>query len=169
MINMADIFTIGHSNLEINRFIGILKDNEISVVVDIRSVPFSRFSPQYNRKNLENEFAKRSILYEYEGNDLGGRIKDKECYITKTIPDRKTNIAQLIDFTVLENKIWFQNGIKKIIELSSGNKTVIMCSEENPDNCHRKLLVGKKLELLGHRIIHLRSKLNNEEQFFLNF
>jgi len=155
---MTDIFTVGHSNIDINRFLNLLEIHKIAVVVDIRSVPYSRFSPQYNQKNLETELAKKAIKYIFEGNSLGGRIEDKECYLGKTIPDRKKNIAELIDFNVLKTKTWFQKGIEKLIELSNKNRVAVMCSEENPDRCHRKLSVGKELELRGLRVIHLRSK-----------
>jgi uncharacterized protein (DUF488 family) len=64
----------------------------------------------------------------------------------------------LIDFDVSKRRVWFRKGIEKVIELSEKNRIAVICSEENPDRCHKKLLVGRELELLGFKVVHLQSK-----------
>ena len=147
------IYTIGHSNLPIDKLIELLKNHSIAMVFDIRSIPYSRF-PQFNRENLMQTFDNLGITYIWEGETLGGRIQDP--YKAKIVPDRKTNIAELIDYDYLIGREWFQNGITGLIEVSRQKATVIMCSEENPARCHRSLLVGRRLIELGVKVCHIR-------------
>jgi uncharacterized protein (DUF488 family) len=152
------IHTIGHSNLGIDLFWAILVKANIDMLVDIRSVPYSRFYPQFNRGNIEKTAQNENIQYVFEGTNLGGRITDDECFNDGRIPTRKNNIAELVNYEVLKNKTWFQSGINKVIQLASANNVVIMCSEEDPSRCHRNLLIGRRLAELGFVINHIRSK-----------
>ena len=151
------VFTIGHSNLLLDKFIALIKMHNVDAVVDIRSVPLSRYCPQYNKENLRNELIKRSISYIFMGDLLGGRIADPSCYKSRSIPARKVNIAELIDYDELLKRNWFQEGIRKLIDLARSNKVVIMCSEEEPARCHRNLLVGRRLFEQGYVVEHIRA------------
>jgi uncharacterized protein (DUF488 family) len=166
---MEEIYTIGHSNMKIEKFLGLLKRYGIETLVDIRSVPFSRFNPQFNRKALAAVLAESGIKYVFEGERLGGRIRDVDCYYDKKLPDKKTNPADAVDFSALEKKAWFAEGIRDLIGIGAESRTAIMCSEEDPEKCHRKKLVGRKLEMMGARVAHVRSKLpaaNPEDGLF---
>lgn len=154
--SMDTIYTIGHSNLHSDRFLDLLKKYNITMVVDIRSVPFSRFYPQFNKENLAKSLDMAGINYIFEGDRLGGRIKDKECFISRQIPKRKNNIAELVDFEVLKKRDWFNQGINNIIERSKSNCVSILCSEEQPLRCHRNLLVARYLFDLGYKVLHIR-------------
>lgn len=149
------IFTIGHSNLSINRFIELIKIHSIETVYDIRSVPYSRF-PQFHKDNLSKELQNQDINYIWGGDVLGGRIKEPECYKAKIVPEVKINVAELIDYDELICRDWFQKGITDLIEISQRTRTAIMCSEENPARCHRSLLVGRRLVELGVKVNHIR-------------
>jgi uncharacterized protein (DUF488 family) len=155
---MNTVYTIGHSNLPIERFVRLLHENKIELIVDIRSVPYSRFNPHFNKTNLERSLHSAEIGYVFDGGRLGGRITDPECYIARCLPESNAHPAELVDFAVLEKKPWFAAGIEELVRAAGERRTAIMCGEENPDRCHRKLLVGRKLASLGIEVFHLRSK-----------
>jgi uncharacterized protein (DUF488 family) len=150
------IFTIGHSNLPIERFIALLKTNDMEVLADVRSVPYSRFCPQFNAKRLEASLAEASIGYVFLGDRLGGRIQDPECFIGKVIPPKGGNFASAVDYGVLREKAWFNEGIEALLALAERSRTSIMCAEEDPAKCHRSILIGRRLAELGHQVVHLR-------------
>jgi uncharacterized protein (DUF488 family) len=152
------IYSIGHSNLDVQGFIDLLKKNGVDCLVDIRSIPQSRFCPQFNKTRLEAVLRENGIQYLYEGASLGGRIKDIDCFIDKKLPEKKTDFAKSIDYNVLKTKSWFNEGIRRVIELNAKNTPALMCMEEDPDKCHRSILVGRRLEEEGIRFIHIRSK-----------
>ncbi|MBN1646806.1 MAG: DUF488 domain-containing protein [Spirochaetales bacterium] len=102
-------------------------------MVDIRSVPYSRFCPQFNKTKIENTLLENNIRYIFGGDNLGGRINDPECYLNKQIPERKTNIAELINYDILKTRSWFIEGIHTLIKLTGQYIVAIMCSEEDPD------------------------------------
>jgi uncharacterized protein (DUF488 family) len=82
------VYTIGHSNLTINKFIELLKNHSIETVYDIRSTPYSRF-PQFNKENLSQTLENHHLAYIWGGENLGGRIKDPQCFQAKTVPEIK--------------------------------------------------------------------------------
>lgn len=162
---MGDIYTIGHSNLTIDRFIVLLKQNEITRLIDIRSVPYSRFYPQFNKDRLAESLLLSNILYMFEGDCLGGRITDKDCYINKVLPQRKTNIAELVNYDILVQKDWFIKGINNIININADCNSAVMCSEEQPLRCHRNILVARRLIELGYKIKHIRGNGDLEDAY----
>src|SRR5215212_4520770 len=68
------IFTVGHSNQTVEHFLRLLQQHEVDVVVDIRSQPYSRFAPQFNRESLKHDIRNAGIQYMFLGDELGGRI-----------------------------------------------------------------------------------------------
>jgi uncharacterized protein (DUF488 family) len=152
------IYTIGHSNLDIRIFIELLKNQGIDCLIDIRSVPFSRFCPQFNKARIEAVLAESAIRYVYEGESLGGRVKDLDCYVDKKLPEKKTDFAKAIDYEILKTRPWFDEGIRRVVSMAEKNKVALLCMEEDPDKCHRTILVGRRLRELGIDLVHLRSK-----------
>ncbi len=159
---MNPLFTIGHSNHPMEAFAGLLRQHLISVVVDVRSVPFSRFYPQYNRERLAKALEACHVLYAFEGERLGGRIQDRECYLARQLPQRKVNLAELVDYEVLVRRDWFVQGVNHLVERGSTDRIAILCSEEQPERCHRNLLVARRLLELGHEVFHIRGNGNLE-------
>jgi uncharacterized protein (DUF488 family) len=155
---MGTIYSIGHTNLDVQVFIDILKKYGIDCLVDIRSIPQSRFCPQFNKARLQAVLEESGIRYVYEGASLGGRIRDVDCFVDKKLPEKKEDFAKSIDYEVLKTRPWFDEGIRRVIELSERNKVVLMCMEEDPVRCHRSILVGRRLAEEGIELIHLRSK-----------
>lgn len=161
------VFTIGHSNLPVERLFELLKSSNIKVVYDIRNVPYSRF-PQFNKEKLTQSLQESEINYIFGGEKLGGRISDPTCYKDKVVPERKVNIAELVDYSELKKHDWFQYGIEQLIHVSEKFRTAIMCSEENPARCHRNLLVARRLVELGVVVYHIRGDGHLETAIFEN-
>jgi uncharacterized protein (DUF488 family) len=157
-ISPNTIYTIGHSRHPMDTFLTLLTDRSITLLIDIRSVPYSRFSPQYRKENLQKACEGAKIRYTYLGDELGGRITDPECYIGRVLPADWKNPAAHIDLDILKNKPWFRHGINLVMEEARLERVAIMCSEEDPDRCHRSILVGKVLEEEGCKLIHIRKK-----------
>jgi uncharacterized protein (DUF488 family) len=152
------IHTIGHSKLPIDRFLSLLAENRIKLLVDIRSVPYSRFAPQFNRKALEAVLLEAGFEYLFLGDKLGGRIQDPDCYLEGKLPEMKAGMAALVDYEALKAKAFFAEGVAELLSRAGEGSSAIMCSEEDPDRCHRKLLVGRRLLEEGVELVHIRSK-----------
>ena len=164
MLNKIEItpsvYTIGHSNVPVTRIIDLLKQYSIDVVVDVRSSPYSHYSPQFNRESFENSLKQAGLEYKFAGDYLGGRPKDPDCYKNKEIPDGKADYLSLVDYPKVMTKDWFQKGISRLIKLSEQQRVVILCSEENPTICHRHHLIGKYLIQHGFTVVHIRNNGN---------
>lgn len=147
-LNQTVIHTIGHSNHEFKNFLHLL--NEIEILVDVRSYPSSKYVPQFNinilRKELENIGIKYAFMEdEYVGNILGGRPRDDECYEN----------GEVVYERIME-KWWYKEGISTLIGFADKKRTAIMCSEEDPYECHRHNLIAQSLLKRGITIIHIR-------------
>ena len=139
------IYTIGYGNRIIEDFINLLHRNKIDYLIDIRTNPFSRFNPNFRRKSLELHLINNEIRYLFFGSELGGKPKDQSCY---------TN--EKVDYEKIKVKPFFKSGIDELLKLvESGNTVALMCAEQSPVHCHRKLLVGEHLESLGYSVIHI--------------
>jgi uncharacterized protein (DUF488 family) len=139
-------FTIGHSDYSIDCFIQLLKKHDINNLVDIRSTPYSQHSSQFNRELLAADLRANNILYVYMGNQLGGR---------HTNPDLLFQDGK-VDYTKVKQTTNFIDGIEKIIqEIKKDCKIALMCSEKDPFDCHRFVLVACELENKGVTVKHI--------------
>ena len=77
----AQIFSIGHSNHSIDKFLSLLESSKINMIVDVRSAPFSRMFPQFNQEALKKSLRENSIGYLFLGDQIGGRSNDPEDYL----------------------------------------------------------------------------------------
>jgi uncharacterized protein (DUF488 family) len=143
------LLTIGHSNHTIEQFVQLLQDNGIQMVVDVRSSPYSRYNPHFNREFLESTLKHRQILYKYEGKDLGGRPPDPSCYKKRELPKKEEgselDYLHEVDYPEVMRKAWFKKGIERLIALAEEQTTTILCSEEDPAQCHRHHLIVRYL------------------------
>jgi len=137
------LFTIGHSNHSIEKFIRLLEDNCIMTLVNVRSAPFSRYNPQFNKENLENTLSGYSIEYAYAGKYLGGRPSDPACYKNRELPLEGIDYLYEVNYLEVMKRPWFIQGIIHLLELVNEQTTVIMCSEEDPAECHRHHLIAQ--------------------------
>jgi uncharacterized protein (DUF488 family) len=141
---MNKLYTIGHSNHAIDRFTQLLKMHAITAIGDVRSSPYSKYMPQYNREPLQKVLKENHIAYVFLGNELGPRSQDPACYV-----DGRVQYARL---TQTET---FQRGIQRI---SMGMKTyciALMCAEKDPLSCHRMILVCRVLRSKPVEINHI--------------
>jgi len=145
MGSVVEIFTIGHSNVVADRIIDLLQQNEIALVVDVRSVPHSRFAHQFNKRLFAHTLDTASIGYTYARQALGGRPDDPACYEN----------GELI-YALVQRQPWYQEGIDRLLELAQVQRCAIMCSEEDPDRCHRQHLVAQTLLDRGVAVWHIR-------------
>lgn len=144
------IWTVGHSNHALETFEGMLEANGIEYVVDVRSYPYSKFVSQFDRENLEGSLRSRGFKYLYLGRELGGRPEDQSHFDDEG--------RALYDRMAATNE--FRSAIDRLVDGSNENQIAIMCSCGKPDECHRRLLVGR---VLAERGIELRHVLPNWE------
>jgi uncharacterized protein (DUF488 family) len=140
------VFTIGHSNHSTERFFGLLKKYGIEAVVDTRSHPYSRHAPRFNASSLEAALSKEGFEYLFLGEELGGRPRGGEYY---------DDIGR-VDYALVGCSRPFLDGISRLEKEIRARTVVLLCSEENPARCHRRLLVGRALEELGFTLRHIR-------------
>ena len=142
-----ELFTIGHSNHSAERFVNLLESVGIDEVVDVRSTPYSQWAPFANRENLEKLLSSLEIHYLYLGDSLGGHIPDLQG-------NKKAD--RLKAYEEIRQMPAFQNGINRLIDELDRRRVCILCAEEDPESCHRRLLVGKSIIGQGIHVIHLR-------------
>ncbi len=140
------IFTIGHSNHPIENFLSLLEKHEIDVVVDARSSPFSKFSPQFNQQNLKLSIRVAGRKYLFLGLELGGMPRDSSFY---------DNEGYVLYWKIAESEL-FQQGIQRLRTGIAAYTVALLCGEEDPLHCHRRLLIGRVLRQLGVELIHIR-------------
>lgn len=137
------LFTIGHSNHTLDKFIRLLKTNGVQTLVDIRTAPYSRYNPQFNKASLEAELPRHGIRYTFAGQQLGGRPSDPACYKSRVLPEEETDFLHEVDYPAIMEREWFLKGIKRLLELTGEQPTAIVCSEEDPAACHRHHLIAQ--------------------------
>ena len=140
-----ELYTIGHSAHPIHIFINLLIANNIKFLVDIRSVPASRWHPQYNKAALDKVVSENQIGYIYAGRRLGGRPKDPTCYDPAVLAEKGVKHPRA-NFSKLMTREWFVQGITDLVKQMKKGKTAILCSEEDPHRCHRHALIAKFLK-----------------------
>lgn len=150
---MSTLYTVGHSNHSIEKFIGLLTANGITAVADVRSQPFSRRHPQFNKERLAATLSQRGIAYVFLGKELGARSDDPSCY-----ENGKVQYARLAATPL------FKSGIERVLAGAEKFRIALMCAEKEPLDCHRTLLVSRALESAGARIEHILADASVEPQ-----
>jgi uncharacterized protein (DUF488 family) len=135
---MRTILTIGHSTHSYEEFLRLLRGAGVTAVADVRSSPFSRHQPQFNKTELKRELKLDKIEYVFLGDELGGRPKDKTLFCEGVADYEKMALTRE-----------FKKGLDRISEGSNKFRIALMCSEHDPLDCHRCLLVGRALKSRG--------------------
>lgn len=143
---MSTVYTIGHSAHSTERLAGLLREYRIDVVVDTRSAPYSRFAPQFDRELLQRSLAEAGIRYLFLGGELGGRPKAAEYY------DAQGHVL----YGRITSDRGFAAGIERLERGIAEFRVALLCGEEDPAHCHRRLLVGRVLAERGHELKHIR-------------
>lgn len=138
------LYTIGHSNHPIEHLVTLLRQHQITAVCDVRSKPYSRYNPQFDREDLKAALATRGITYVFLGKELGARSEDPACYLYGKV-----------QFTKLAQTPLFREGLKRVREGMKTYTVALMCAEKEPLECHRTILVSRQLAEAGVAIQHI--------------
>ena len=138
------VLTVGHSNHSLEAFVALLQQHAVTALADVRSAPYSRFNPHFNRKALEAALREHAIAYLFLGRALGGRPDDPSCYEDGRV--RYDRLAQ----TPL-----YREGLVRVIEDAGRERIALMCAEKEPLDCHRTILVGRSLAERGLAVAHI--------------
>ena len=139
-------WSIGHSNHPIDVFIDLLRLHEVGDVVDVRTSPFSRFNPQFNRHSLQRDLHTATIGYRFLGEELGGMPQGDEFY----------DLDGHVLYGRMAQSSSFESGMVRLVERARRSRVAIMCSEEDPAGCHRFLLITRVLHGRGIPVAHIR-------------
>ena len=139
------VFTVGHSNHPPEMFINLLIRHGVDEIVDVRSAPYSRYTPHFNHDALQNSLDDIGIAYAYLGGELGGRPADRSCYD----PDGRVRYDRVAETDL------FDDGIRRIIRAAEQRRVALLCTEKEPLECHRTLLVARALAERGVSVAHI--------------
>jgi uncharacterized protein (DUF488 family) len=152
------VLTVGHSTMSAERLRVLLKEHGVSVVIDVRSQPFSRHVPHFNREPLSRALEDAGIAYRFYGRELGARSPDPRAY------DDDGRVM----YAALRSASGFRERCDAVIVGSAkGHRQVLMCTEADPADCHRAVLVAQCLYEDGVVVEHLRSDGRRESHFEL--
>ena len=140
----VSVLTIGHSTHSLEAFVNLLKAHNIGAVADIRSTPYSRYSPQFNQEPLRTALKRHQIRYVFLGRELGARSDDPSCYKNGRVQYKRLAQTEL-----------FSRGIDRVELGSKDYRTALMCSEKDPLDCHRAILVAPALCRNGTPVQHI--------------
>ncbi len=149
------IWTVGHSNHAMEHFLDLLRDREIEVVADVRSSPYSRHASQFNQSAVRSRLVRAGFNYMFFGDELGGRPSEPELY----------DDEYYVLYGVLAEMPRFRAGLDRLREVASQKRVAMMCSEEDPKECHRRLLVARALlnDDPACLVTHIRDKNDDED------
>jgi uncharacterized protein (DUF488 family) len=138
------ILTVGHSTHSFDEFVKLLEKHGVTALADVRSVPFSRFAPQFNRHALKHDLKTHGIRYVFLGRELGARSNDPSCYENGRV-----------QYARLAQTEHFRQGIGRLMRGVQEHRIALMCAEREPLECHRTLLVAKALDEEGISVVHI--------------
>ncbi len=141
------VHTIGHSNHSMEDFLSLLERFEINVLVDVRSNPFTRYSAHFNQGPLRNSMQQAGLKYLFLGRELGGKPNDDSFY----------DDEGYLRYDRVADSPMFKTGLSRVLNGIEKYSIALMCGEENPSGCHRRLLIARVLLDCGVSVSHIRS------------
>jgi uncharacterized protein (DUF488 family) len=142
--DVGDLLTIGHSTHELEYLLGLLKDQNVTAIADVRSVPASRFTPQFNQQAFRRALNNVDVKYVFLGKQLGARSDDPTCYTNGKVKYER-----------LAKTAAFAEGIQRLREGIEQERIALLCAEQEPLDCHRTVLVSRVLVDLGVSVTHI--------------
>lgn len=139
------LFTIGHSDHDIDRFLALLREYRVDAVADVRSQPYSRHQPQFNRETLADALKTIEAKYVFLGRELGARRAEPEAYD-----------GGRARYDLIRHLPAFQEGLARIQRGVASNRIALLCAEKDPLTCHRTILVCRELRALPIEVLHIR-------------
>jgi uncharacterized protein (DUF488 family) len=143
---MSVLFTIGHSTHPIEVFVGLLKQHGITALADVRSHPYSRHFPQYSQEALKAALAREQIAYVFLGKELGARSENPACY-------RQGKVQ----YELLAKEPQFAVGLERLRTGMERFRIALMCAEKDPLDCHRAVLVARRVYESGTPVEHIHA------------
>lgn len=140
----TEVLTIGHSTHSYERFLELLRMAGVTAIADVRTSPYSRHFPHFSQDTLKDELRIDSIAYSFLGNELGGRPRERKFYCDG-----------VADYEKMAEAPEFNKGLDRVIEGTKKYRIALMCSEHDPLDCHRCLLVGRALAARGVAVKHI--------------
>lgn len=140
------VFSIGHSNHDAETLLALLAQHAIGTVVDVRSAPYSRYVPHFNRRELTRLMEDAGIEYVWAGDLLGGRPGDPACY----------GEDRVLDTGFVSRQPWYRAGVALLLAHAAAAPAAMLCSEEDPRRCHRHRLIEPSLREHGAIVLHIR-------------
>ncbi len=147
-----ELFTIGYSPHIPDSLLRILKKHKITAVADVRSSPYSKFKPEFNKDQLAEFLKRNGIAYVFLGDFCGARVEDPSCYVNGKV-----------DYARVAENPKFMEGLKRIIHGMEKFRIALMCAEKDPITCHRTILVCRNLTSKGINIKHILSNGRTED------
>lgn len=138
------VLTVGHSTHPIGDFVALLLTHRVTAVADVRSVPYSRFNPQFNREMLAGALEDHGIRYVFLGGELGARSLDRACYEDGQI-----------QYSRVARTDRFLRGLDRVIQGACKYRVALMCAEKDPLDCHRTILVARELVNRRTNVVHI--------------
>lgn len=145
MLNQR-VFTIGHSKHEIGYFIELLREYNVDCLIDVRSSPYSRIAPQFNKNVLNSTLKDNNILYAHFESEFGAR------HTKPSLLDEDGRV----DFDKVRESAEFKQGIQRLRKGLGLEYTIaLMCAEANPFDCHRFSMISYQLVREGMHVRHI--------------
>jgi uncharacterized protein (DUF488 family) len=143
----STLLTLGHSNHTLERFVELLRAHDVQGVADVRSWPASRYAPWFDREPLRRALRDVGVRYLYLGRELGGRPDDEDLY------DEQGHVR----YDAVARSEEFALGLQRLRDGIGMLRLAVVCAEENPEHCHRRMLVARVLfEEEGIPVQHIR-------------
>ena len=139
---VSKLYTIGYGNRTASELFTLLRKQGIEKLIDVRSVPYSRYRPMFNRNNLAIQAQLEGIEYIFKGQELGAKLN-----------------GSYPNYEVLRNRPEYMEGLKYLIgEIDTGYNIAIMCCELDHLKCHRYSLIGEDMFQLDYDVIHINKQ-----------
>ncbi len=139
------LFSIGHSNAGIDDFIALLRRNEISLLVDTRSKPYSRYNPHFSRELLKQSLNEHRIDYVFLGDQIGGKPEGEAFYFQ----------SGKVNYSRVAEAAFYLAGLERLIALAEDRRVTFMCAEADYKHCHRYWLITRSLVERGIDVRHI--------------
>ncbi|MGH3854413.1 MAG: DUF488 family protein [Pseudonocardiaceae bacterium] len=141
------MYSIGNSTHSIDTFVALLKAKRVAAIADVRSIPYSRWRPQFNRDTLRSGLAEHGIAYVFLGAELGGRGTDGSA----------CDECGRIQYRHIAESAGFREGLRRVCAGSERMRLALMCAESEPLDCHRGILISRLLAAQGMRVLHIHA------------
>jgi uncharacterized protein (DUF488 family) len=156
------MMTIGHSNRPLDELIGMLRAHGVDLLVDVRTVPKSRYNPQFNTDSLPVPLRAAGIAYLHMPGLGGLRHPRKDSINTGWRNDSFRGYADYMQTPE------FDAALGELLQVSDGRQAAVMCAEAVPWRCHRSM-IADALAARGVAVEHIMSAVKRNPHKMTSF